>query len=118
MAITEEEKQAYNDLIQNLYDGSLNSSPEMISQEVIDIVNTILTEAIECSKAIAITEELINILFPSGTLGRLTKDIVTSGLQAIFNWIDAIQGNRIYSICLAQAKLNWKSPLQLALIGI
>ncbi len=90
MAITEEEKQAYNDLIQNLYDGSLNSSPEMISQEVIDIVNTILTEAIECSKAIAITEELINLLFPSGTLGRLTKDIVTSGLQAIFNWIDAI----------------------------
>jgi hypothetical protein len=112
MAITEEEKQAYNDLIQNLYDGSLNSSPEMISQEVIDIVNTILT------KAIAITEELINLLFPSGTLGRLTKDIVTSGLQAIFNWIDAIQGNRIYSICLAQAKLNWKSPLQLALLGI
>lgn len=49
----------------------------MISQEVIDIVNTILTEAIECSKAIAITEELINLLFPSGTLGRLTKDIVT-----------------------------------------
>jgi hypothetical protein len=45
MAITEEEKQAYNDLIQNLYDGSLNSSPEMISQEVIDIVNTILTES-------------------------------------------------------------------------
>lgn len=49
---------------------------------------------------------------------KLQKDIVTSGLQAIFNWIDAIQGNRIYSICLAQAKLNWKSPLQLALLGI
>lgn len=56
----------------------------MISQEVIDIVNTILTEAIECSKAIAITEELINLLFPSGTLGRLTKDIVTSGLLVAY----------------------------------
>lgn len=47
-------------------------------------------------------------------LGAATAGEVTdSG-----NWIDAIQGNRIYSICLSQAKINWKSPLQLALLGI
>lgn len=51
MALTQQEKENYHQLIQEIYDGAVQSSPSQITEEVTDVVNTILNEVVNCSKA-------------------------------------------------------------------
>jgi hypothetical protein len=118
MALTNDQKAYYHQTIQNLYGGVVYSSPGMITESVADVVNTILDEAMECSKAFAVTEQLLNFLYPSGTFGDLTYDLFEGAYEAITNWIKVIETNRVYEACINTAKLNYRTPLELALLGI
>jgi len=118
MALTNDQQAAYHAMIQKLYGGVVYSTPSMITDSVASVVNTILDEAIECSKAFVITEELIGYLYPVGTFAGLTRDLVESARSVLENWVEVISGNRIYEACINTAKLNHRTPLELALLGI
>lgn len=118
MALTQEERETYHELVQRLYGGTVSSSPSQITEDVADIVNTILDEAVECSKAVAITQALISLLFPSTSVISFTKNLVKTGYSAIMDWLAASEGNEAATACIESAKLNWRSRLELALLGM
>ncbi|MDD3575413.1 MAG: hypothetical protein PHT38_00840 [Halothiobacillus sp.] len=118
MALTQDEREKYNNIIQALYGGAVSSSPDQITDDVADVVNTILNSATECSKAVTITATLIELLFPPSGIIDFTVAVIKTGYNAISDWIDQCQNNQIATACLDSAKLNWRSPLQMALLGI
>jgi len=105
-------------LIQSIWNGVVRSSPEQINNECIEIVNTVIATTIDCSKRLALTEELIKLLFPQASMAKLTKKLVRIYKESIENWIEASRGQPIYQACLNTAKLNWRSPIEAALLDL
>lgn len=118
MSPNQDDREKYHALIQQLYGEVINSSPSQIDENVVDVINTILNSAVECSKAVAITPSLIQLLFPSASAIQFTVSIVRTGFDAISSWIEASQDNQIAISCLESAKINWRSTLEMALLGI
>jgi hypothetical protein len=108
----------YHDLIQSLWEGVVLSTPDQINDECVSIINTVLESVIDCSKKLALTESLIKQIFPSATARQLTTRLVKSFVKALKNWMSASRGQRVYQACLNTAKLQWRSPIEIALLGL
>lgn len=115
MSLTNQEKQRYHQIIQTLWDGSVSSSPSQVSEEVADIVDTVIEEIYNCSQNFSGT---LAFLAAIGGVWILPRNIVKHYFDALYTWFSDIQGSTTYEACINQAALNWKTPLTLALMGI
>jgi|TARA_R100000093_G_scaffold70925_1_gene45249 hypothetical protein len=115
MSLSAEDKQKYHDLIQSIWSGSVSSTPSQITEEVADIVDTVIDETYSCSEDFAGT---LTLLAAIGGAWILPRNIVKYYFDALETWLSDVEGNITYKICINQAALNWKSPLVLALMGI
>ncbi|CAF1081425.1 unnamed protein product [Rotaria sordida] len=105
----------YHKLIQWIWGGVVRSSPDQINNECINIVNIVLDNVIECSKRLAMTEELIEEIFPLFKPIKMTKKIYRLFKELIQEWIEASRDENVYQVCLDTAKLKWRSPIEIAL---
>lgn len=115
MSLTSTEKQRYSQLIQNLWNGSVSSSTSQISEDVADIVDTVIDEIHNCSDAFAGTLAFIAAI---GGTWLLPRKIIKDYYNALNDWISDVEGSITYQACINQATLNWKSALALALMGL
>lgn len=142
--MTLDERKAYVEIIKNLYGNSIYVDESMISQEVVDILETIVYEIRNCSVGLGIFASIVNGLGDAlqGLFGDLLsnpfqfaedslKDKSKKWLQEkaaqfgadflktfIKTWFDILKGNTQSRACINSAALNWKSPLAIALLGI
>lgn len=142
--MTLEERLAYVDIIKNLYGNSMYVDESMITQEVVDILETITYEIRNCSIGLGIFTSIVNGLADAlqGLFGDLLsnpfqfaedslKDKGKQWLQEkaaqfgadflktfVKTWFDILKGNAQSRACINAAALNWKSPLAMALLGI
>ncbi|CAF1121371.1 unnamed protein product [Rotaria sordida] len=108
----------YHNLIQSIWSGVVRSSPEQINNQCVDIVNTVLSEVIKCSHRLAYTEKLLQLLESPPDLVSITEVLVDIFIEAIRQWMESGQHEDIYRTCLNAAKLKWRSPIEIALLGL
>lgn len=72
----------------------------------------------DCSKKLAVTEQLMKLLFSQASVTKLTKTIVKVAKKSIEGWMEASKGERVYQACLNTAKLQWRSPIEIALLDL
>ena len=139
--MTLQEREMYVAIIKKLYGTTVYVDESQITDEVVDIVETILKEIRSCSvnlgifisvvqgladalqaTAEALPEEIIEDMLRDQDLSwiRNMRSNCTEAFVESFvtTWIDLLTGNKQSIICVNTAKLNWKSALAIALLGI
>ncbi|EPF70798.1 hypothetical protein GCM10025882_26830 [Acinetobacter gyllenbergii] len=139
--MTLQERQMYVTIIKKLYGTSIYVDESQITDEVVGIVETILKEIRNCTKSlgifISIVQGLADALQATGE--ALPKEIIEDMLKDqdlewirnmrknfteafvesfVTTWINILTGAQQSTTCVNGAKLNWKSALAIALLGI
>mgnify|MGYP000447246408 CR=1 FL=1 len=73
MSLSAEDKQKYHEIIQSVWSGSVSSTPSQITEEVADIVDTVINETYSCSENFAGT---LTLLAAIGGAWILPRNIV------------------------------------------
>ncbi|CAF0806845.1 unnamed protein product [Rotaria sordida] len=108
----------YHNLIQSIWVGVVHSTPSLINYQCVDIVNTVLDNVIECSKRLAMTQELIEELFPLLKPIKMTKKIFKLYKELVEEWMEVNHYVDTYQVCLNTAKLKWRSPIEIVLLDL
>ncbi|CAF4080045.1 unnamed protein product, partial [Rotaria sordida] len=110
----------YHNLIQKIWSGVVRSSPSQINNQCVNIVNTILDTVMECSKRMALTQHLYEELYAIAFFRppNISKVIYKIVKEFILAWMEASRNENVYQACLNTAKLQWRSPIELALLGL
>lgn len=120
MALTQEEKEFYALFINQVYDGALNVSANDITPEVVEVVDGMFLAIRECSKAMASTHAVYSAFYGNAitSLSALMKALRKAAVETTKNWLKVTQENAAYRSCMKATALRWRSPLQMALMGI
>lgn len=139
--MTLQEREMYVEIIKKLYGTSIYVDESQISNEVVEIVEKILKEIRSCSVNLGIFTSIVQGLADAlvGTAAAVPKEAVDDLLRDqeftwirnmranyaeafvesfVTTWVDILTGNQQSLICVNTAKLNWKSALAMALMGI
>lgn len=126
---------AYAQAINILFGGVVQARPEQITEEAIRMTDKMIAEIANCSRNIA--QIGIDIIYKL-TIGRVIDmatgffdnllidtlaDQATSKYQEkikeLFSeWVHRLIGNRRFAGCLYQARRNWRSAIEMELMGI
>ncbi|WP_173911062.1 hypothetical protein [Acinetobacter sp. Marseille-Q1618] len=142
--MTTAEREAYVSIIKALYGNSIYVDESMITQEVVDILETITYEIRNCTVGLGIFTTIVNALadaiqsligsdvgnpfkFAEDSLKdkskqwlqKKTAQFGAEFLKSFFkSWYNILMGNTQSKACVNSAALNWKSALAMALLGI
>lgn len=120
MSLTNEQKAQYVAAIAAIWPNMPNNTVGNISDEVAGYVDQALHAIKQCSQAFA----LVNItfaLFYSLVPGASWKDVLVNAVvngTSVGDWISALNGQTAYQACVATTALNWRSIVEMALMGI
>ncbi len=126
-----QEKVGYVHTINTLWRSSMQyNQPENITPRLAEIIKVILEEIKEGSKAMGVVELTFGMFYIPATdwvgLALNTAEVLSPneywptvpGLPNIPQWFDAIRGKRQYKAVVDSAALNWKSIVQMELMGL
>lgn len=139
--MTLQERQMYVNIIKKLYGTTIYVDESQITDEVVEIVETILKEIRNCTKNLgifisivqgladalqatgeALPEEIIDDMLKDQNLEwirNMRKNFTEAFVESfVTTWINILTGAQQSTICVNTAKLNWKSALAIALLGI
>lgn len=126
--------EAYVGIINKLFDGQMqDNTPQNITPEVVQLINTMTDEIVKCSRAYLGTHIVYMTFYTATSIDDIL--IAYGGGQAVdwldtnppytnnpmktfIDWIDVLMGNRQYKSCVTIAKAKYLSPVQLALYGL
>jgi hypothetical protein len=117
MSLTNEQKAAYVAAIDAIWPGLPSNNIGNISDEVAEIMDTVLDSIKTCSKALAGVEAVYDVFYDVVT-GTSWRDVLVSAIGAIAGWIDSVRTDQLYRICVVVTAANWRSAIQMALMGI
>lgn len=117
MSLSTEEKQLYAGFIHNVYNGAVHADADDITPEVADICDKLATAIAQCSKGMVWPEAMFRAFYgqPFSSLRTVLKKFARSLIE---KWIETIVKDRRYRVCIAAAALNWRSTLEMELMGI
>jgi len=126
MALDLEKKQKYVEYIDKIWSGSMSgNSPENITQEIVDEMELILSEIRICTENINTLLDMLIDRFKKIYKDRIKWEMlakekaVRPGKKSyVYDWLDMLTENKPYHACVVTAAVNWKSSIQLKLMGI
>lgn len=123
VALTQDVKQTYADAIGILFGGVLTATADQINDQVVEHVDTMLREIVKCSEKItSLSFDLFYkiVVEKSGVriLGELFEKIANKVKEYIEDWVKTLSKNYQFAPCLAAALVNWKSTIEIDLLGI
>lgn len=145
MSLTQEQvQQAYADTINILFGGAVRAEPEQINEQVILHVDMMVSEIANCSKNM--TELSFNLIFNalllvgSGKIAtaaanlfgvyadnflvRFMLEYEPTGIayqpvsELLHQWVQALMRNRLHKACILTARANWRSKIEIELLGL
>ncbi|WP_146135136.1 hypothetical protein [Neisseria iguanae] len=74
----------------------------------------------QCSKGMAVTHAVYSVFYGKGptTIPSVLKQLGKAGANTLKSWIKTVSSDRRYKSCISGVALNWRSPLQMALMDI
>lgn len=118
MSLTYEQKQQYVSAINSIWQSSMrNNSVDNISDEVKDLMNTVLTEIRNGTKAFVAVDITFNIFYVPNVPWQVTL-VSALATGSVSDWVAALRGKKQYVAVVNAVALNFKSAVQLALYGL
>jgi hypothetical protein len=114
---TNEQKAQYVAAIAAIWPNISNNSIGNISDEVVEIMDQVLSAIRQCSQAFAVIEAVFSVFYGAGSWRDILVNALASG-TSVGNWIAALRGNVQYRACVVTAAANWRSAIELALMGL
>ncbi|HFC8543204.1 TPA: hypothetical protein ACFP4Q_001332 [Neisseria weaveri] len=120
MALTQQEKELYVAFIESVYQGAVPVSVSNINPEVANIVDQMLAAITKCSKGMAVTHAVYSAFYGNvpATIPSVLKQLGKAGANTLKSWIKIASSDKRYKSCISSVALTWRSPLQMALMGI
>ncbi|WP_323175277.1 hypothetical protein [Neisseria cinerea] len=120
MSLSTEEKQLYAVFIHNVYNGAIHADADDITPEVADICDKLATAIAQCSQKMVWPEAMFREFYgrPFLSLRAVLKALKKLAQSSVKKWIETVATDRRYRICMATAALNWRSALEMELMGI
>lgn len=138
--LTNIEKQMYATAIGHLFGGAVTATPEQITKEIADDVDIMIKEIAGCSEAVQnfafslfynfvlawVPGKAVEYVFdhvPQNVYTMLGQWYVSGQVDEtvesiIGDWVANLIRNRRFIGCIYQARANWRSKIQMALMGI
>lgn len=129
--------EAYAKTIDILFNGAVRATPEQITPEVIEKVDKMIREIVNCSKAL--TELSFKLIFQA-TVGNNIANTVDKYVEnfwvrlffiydpagsalspvvdVLVKWVQTLNKHRQHKFCVITARSRWRSPIEIALMGI
>lgn len=120
MALTQQEKELYVAFIDSVYQGVLPVRAGDITPEVAGIADQMLAAIVQCSSGMAVTHAAYSAFYGKipVSLSAILKQLGKAAVGTTKSWIKAALAERRYKACVSGVALRWRSPLQMALLGI
>lgn len=138
--LTQIEKEIYASAINSLFGGSVQATPDQITLSITQDVDTMIQEISKCSKAVGsfafemfynfvlawIPGKAVEYVFehiPHNVYTLLGQwyfsEKTNETVEALMSdWVNTLTRNRRFIGCLYQARANWRSKIQLELMGV
>lgn len=138
--LTQIEKEIYASAINSLFGGSVQATPDQITLSITQDVDTMIQEISKCSKAVGsfafemfynfvlawIPGKAVEYVFEgveyqiTTLLGQfVATELVNAGVQSLLNdLVLFLSRSHRFIGCLYQARANWRSKIQLELMGL
>lgn len=132
-SITLEERTAIAKSINIFFQGTIEATPDQITEEVVSMFGTVLQETANGTKAVlTLFSRLIQGFFSELlTVPVITESFFLTVIHFYYNKkaedtldkiadmiVDEIVKYRMSNICYQTVKLKWRSPMQLVLLGL
>lgn len=118
MPLTPEMRQNYIDVIHKIWPRVMDRyNANDVTDEVVDMMDTILNSIAECSKAMEIIEEIYDEFYMPFKINKWRK-IVSGALDVFEVWIKDLETHKRYQICITSAAWKWRSVMEMALMGL
>jgi hypothetical protein len=117
MPLTSEQKAGYVAAIAAIWPNMSYNDVDNISDEVAEIMDTVLDSIKTCSIALAGINALYDSFYGIAT-GTSWRDVLAAAITTIASWIDSVRTNQTYKACVSTAAANWRSAVELALMGM
>jgi len=120
MSLTDEQKQFYVDVIDVVWQGSMqNNEVENISDSVADKIEKVLYEIQKCSDQFSILFPIYDFIYAITYPAKWVDEMLGSPHPTtIASWINDLLANRKFKACVVTAAVNWKSSVQMDLNGM
>jgi hypothetical protein len=120
MQLTNEEKAQYVAAIAAIWPNMPDNELDNITDDVADVMNKVLGEIKKCSEAFAVVAPIFSVIYGSFPPTSWPSILVAAALSggSVSAWISALNGNMQFKACVMVAAANWKSVVQIALVGI
>jgi len=121
MTLTIEEKEEYVELIDFIWSGSMqNNTVDNITEDIADDMAFLLSEIKTCSNNLQLLKSMFEDIYKPGMVWRtLIKNTAMQPAKKGYTkrWAKKIKENKIYKVCVDTGALNWKSHIQIKLMG-
>ena len=119
MPLTPEMREHYIRLIKKIWPGvAMNRySASDVTDEVVDTMDFVLNEIVECSRSMSVVEEVYTSFYMPFTINKWRK-LVKETLSVVEAWLDAVEENKVYLSCVVTAARNWRSHVEMQLMGL
>lgn len=117
--------ESYVRVINALFNNTVTATKDQITEDVMKLVDKMIFEIADKSKAF---EELdfrqIYVAAATNAMGRIlyalikNKFLVEKGKEVFQDWLDSLWKNRPYQAVINAARLKYRSPVSLALMGL
>ncbi|HHL3632632.1 hypothetical protein [Neisseria polysaccharea] len=120
MSLSTEEKQLYAVFIHNVYNGAVHADADDITPEVAGICDEMLAAIIRCSIGMTVPDAIFQTFYAKRpeSLGTVLEWIEEAAYAAVTQLVEIARTNKRYRSCIVTVALNWRSRLEMALMGI
>ena len=127
--VTSQVKQIYANLIGILFNGAVTATPDQISNQVITDVDAMMIAIAKCSQPFkeATFKVIYNVIIGK-FVGKFVESIVENFIlrehiegkieDLIQDWVLSLVKDYQFRPCVDGARLNWRSPIEIDLLGI
>lgn len=116
--LTPEMRQGYIDVIHKIWPNVLDRyTANDVTDEVADIMDTVLNSIVSCSEAMALIHELYEDFYMPFKINKW-RTLIKETIDVFSDWLDALEENRQYKVCVTTAAWQWRSVIEMALMGL
>lgn len=117
--------ECYVSAINSLFNNTVTATKEQITEEVMKLVDTMISEIVEKSRAFeALDFRQIYVAVATNAVGEILQALIKNqflverGKSVFKEWLDSLWRKRQYQAVINTVRLKYRSPITLALMGL
>ena len=115
--LTAELRQSYIEVIHKIQPALSNFTADDVTEEVANHMDSVLNSIVRCSNQMALVHELFEEFYMPFKINKWRK-LIKKVSELYQDWRDRLEEQPRYKSCIATAALNWRSTIEMALMGM